>query len=63
MPENYTEMDEWTSEEIAQFKENARLQQLDPTSTLAALAAGTVPLTIVAEGDSWSPDLQLCQSW
>jgi hypothetical protein len=68
MPEDYTEMDEWTSEEIAQFKENARLQQFDPTSTLAALAAGTVPLTIVAEGDSWfdylpGTDIIDCLRW
>jgi hypothetical protein len=68
MPEDYTEMDDWTSEEIAHFKENARLQQLDPTAALAALAAGAAPQTMVAEGDSWfdylpGTDIIDCLRW
>lgn len=51
MPDEFHTMDDWTSEEVALFKEEARLGEREVTMALAAVAAA--PQTLVAEGDSW----------
>lgn len=51
MPDEFTEMDEWTDEEVALFKERARLSERDVASFLEDAVAAPEPL--IAEGDSW----------
>lgn len=52
MPDKFSDMDTWTSEQIAIFKEMAKEKQKERIQSFA-FEAGPVPLTIVAEGDSW----------
>ena len=59
VPNQYAEMDSWTSDEVAAFKEEARAQEL--ASQLRAFqgfddsaeAMARSPRVLVAEGDSW----------
>ncbi len=49
--DEFKEMDEWTDEEVALFKEKARLGEHDVDRVLEDAAA--IPETLIAEGDSW----------
>jgi len=54
MPNQFAEMDTWTSEQVALFKEQAKskmMDQLQAGTFLMGAEAG--PGTLLAEGDSW----------
>jgi hypothetical protein len=52
MPDQFSEMDDWTSEQVAQFKEEGQVEQLERTRALAPAAVAGVGM-VIAEGDSW----------
>lgn len=52
MPDQFSEMDFWTSEQVSMFKESAKNKQRE-TLRHFAFDAASVPLTLIAEGDSW----------
>ncbi len=53
MPNRFSKMDRWSSEQVAQFKEAGQFQQLEQARALAPAAAVPGMGIIVAEGDSW----------
>lgn len=59
MPDSYAEMDTWTSDEVASFKEAARDRELESQARVFRSFAGGIdamanaPEALVAEGDSW----------
>jgi len=53
MPNRFSKMDRWSSEQVAQFKEAGQFQQLEQARALAPAAAAPGVGIIVAEGDSW----------
>lgn len=52
MPNRFSKMDRWSSEQVAAFKQAGQVQQLEQVRTLAPAAVGG-PGIIIAEGDSW----------
>ena len=54
MPDQFSEMDNWTSEQVSLFKEQAKNKELENRTTRTfELETVAGPGTIVAEGDSW----------
>ncbi len=49
MGKTYKQMDKWSSEQVAEFKEQGRRRQVSAVRTLKAAE----PVQLVAEGDSW----------
>lgn len=52
MSDQFSEMDNWTSEQVSLFKEQAKNKEQEKIRTLA-LEDKAVPGTLIAEGDSW----------
>ena len=54
MSDNFSEMDDWSSEQVAQFKEEARIKEIEQIRQPAvALEDAAETEILVAEGDSW----------
>ncbi|NJK36308.1 MAG: hypothetical protein HC825_03740 [Oscillatoriales cyanobacterium RM1_1_9] len=52
MSDRFAEMDNWTSEQVAQFKESGRLKMYQTSERAVSLQANG-PGILMAEGDSW----------
>jgi lysophospholipase L1-like esterase len=53
MAEDYTFMDDWTDEEVADFKEEAREKEISLEGASGGMETAFPAEKIVAEGDSW----------
>jgi len=53
MADQFSVMDSWTSEQVAEFKQQARLTDFEKSRPLALARAAAAPQRLVAEGDSW----------
>ncbi|AKH37749.1 MULTISPECIES: SGNH/GDSL hydrolase family protein [Nitrosomonas] len=54
--ENFEQMDSWTSEEVAKFKEAAKIKEIQPREKAIGFLVKTAakkPGRVIAEGDSW----------